>query len=131
MYSRLVLVEQLAQHRDEDVDGVGRPSLRVAQQPAFGGADRRVDTRGTSASCRRSDRARGLAAMRWGEFLLYHLAVMRLRRALRDRTLRSVHRRCVWRRARHCSGSTEYEEEMYLSLDGSATRLRQQLDCRR
>ena len=39
---RLVLVEQLAEHRDEDVDGVGRRALRVAQQSAFRRADRRV-----------------------------------------------------------------------------------------
>ena len=71
MNSGLLLVEQLAQHRDEDVDGVGRPSLRVAQEAAFGRAHRRVDTRGTSASCRRSDRARN--------FLLYHWRVMRIR----------------------------------------------------
>ena len=50
---RRVILEQLAQHRDEDVDRVGRKSLSVAQQRAFSGADRRVDTRGTSASCRR------------------------------------------------------------------------------
>jgi hypothetical protein len=31
---RLVLVEQLAQHVDEDVDRVGRRALRVAEQSA-------------------------------------------------------------------------------------------------
>ena len=39
---RLVLVEQLAQHRDEDVHGIGRLPLRVAEQTAVGGAHRRV-----------------------------------------------------------------------------------------
>ena len=53
---RLVLVEQLPQHRDEDVDRVG------GLAPARCAAGRRRpcgpahDTRGTSASCRRSDR---------------------------------------------------------------------------
>ena len=39
---RLVLVQQLAQHGHEDVHGVGRLSLRIAQQAAVGRAHRRV-----------------------------------------------------------------------------------------
>src|SRR6185295_9507280 len=39
---RLVLVQQLAEHRDEDVDRVGGASLRVAEEPALVRAHRRV-----------------------------------------------------------------------------------------
>ena len=42
MYCGLLLVQQLPQHRDEDVDGVGRLALGVAQQAAVGRAHRRV-----------------------------------------------------------------------------------------
>jgi hypothetical protein len=39
----VVLVEQLAQHRDEDVHGVRRTPFRVPQQPAFGSPNRCVE----------------------------------------------------------------------------------------
>src|SRR5207248_3701037 len=38
----LLLVEQLAQHRDEDVDRVGGPALCVAEESAFGSSHGRV-----------------------------------------------------------------------------------------
>jgi hypothetical protein len=40
---RLVLAEQLSEHRHEDVHGVGWPSLRIPEEPAFRGADGRVE----------------------------------------------------------------------------------------
>jgi hypothetical protein len=39
---RLVLVQQLAQHRDEDIDRVGGTALCVAEEAAFRGAHRRM-----------------------------------------------------------------------------------------
>ena len=42
MYSGLCSLQQLAEHRHEDVDRVGRLALRVVQQRAIGRADRRV-----------------------------------------------------------------------------------------
>ena len=49
---RLMLLQQLAQHRHEDVDGVGGlPCALRSSVPSACGSAR--DTRGTSASCRR------------------------------------------------------------------------------
>ena len=39
----LMLLQQLAEHRDEDVDGVGRPALRIPERSAFGRTDGRVE----------------------------------------------------------------------------------------
>ena len=39
---RMLLVEELPQHRDEDVDGVGRAPLRIVQRRALRGTDGRV-----------------------------------------------------------------------------------------
>src|SRR5262249_57815637 len=39
---RVVFLQQLAQHRDEDVDGIGRLALRVPQERALGCPDRGV-----------------------------------------------------------------------------------------
>src|SRR5690242_12118324 len=117
-----MLVQQLPQHRDEDVDRVGRPSLRVAQQATFGRAHRRVERTvhlrtavdqinggfhcgsdgGTSRICTIS-----LAVMRTrAAGAVVMLALVATTAATASCTSGGVFRQY------------EYEEELYISLDG-------------
>ena len=72
---RLVLVQELAKHRDEDIDGVGGSSLRVSEQAAFRGADGRM-VRAVHLRAAVDQVKRGLARhAREGKerkFVLYH-----------------------------------------------------------
>ena len=111
---RLLLVEQLAQHRHEDVDGVGRPSLRVAKESAFGRAHRRVI------------RAVHLgAAVDQEESLTlvnsYHSrdALTHARGPARHRA-GGAHGRAAAAARSARPATTEYEEDLTLSMDGSA-----------
>src|SRR6185436_8711445 len=132
---RLVLVEQLAKHRDEDVHRVGRRPLRVAQEPAVRSAYRRMI---------RAVHLRAAVDQIKHKFLLYHWPVMRTRvqaRRLNAKAAKPAKKRilCALRAlcvlavvafvisSAACGGATaifrqyEYEEEVYLSLDGTAT----------
>ena len=126
---RLVLVEQLAEHRHEDVDGVGRASLGVAQDTAFGRTNRRVK-RAIHLRAAVDEIDGGLQGGSSGEnvgkFVLYHSTVMRNRAGIASARLalavlrrRAVAAACG--RRRRLFRQYQYEEEVYLSLDGTAT----------
>src|SRR5262249_28478899 len=114
--ARLVLVQQFAQHRHEDVHSVGRLSFRVAQQAAFGSADRRM-IRAVHLRAAVDQIQEGLVGHQDGRNFYYIIGRMRFRAGVLLVAALSV----------SCGGGGglfrqyEYEEEMYLSLDGSAT----------
>src|SRR5262249_31994409 len=130
------LVEQLPQHRHEDVDGVGRLSFRVAEQAAVGRAHRRV-VRAVHLRAAVDEIHEGTGAHEWGEIFTISLAFMRLRR--RPAWARTATKRVLGAFGAlalslssvvlmaGCSAGSglfrqyEYEEELYLTLDGTAT----------
>ena len=123
---------ELAQHRDEAVDGVGRPAVR-AGQPAdrvVGAIHLRVavDEEQDRARCGRVVGVHGIEAERGvaGDVGILSLAVMLNGRTLRRWRAAGVPRRggrAAWRPAAGAGflRQSEYDEDIYLSLDGSAT----------
>src|SRR5262245_37948234 len=131
-----MLGQELAQHRDEDIDRVGRTSLRVSEEAAFGRAHGRVEgaihLRAAVDQIEHKVFTISLAVMRIGRPVRRSHAARAVRTGgSRRRTLRRALRLGVplvvlGMLSGSCSGAGlfrqyEYEEEMYLSLDGSAT----------
>src|SRR5262249_9748861 len=116
---RRVFLEQLPQHRDEDVDRVGRQPLRVAKEGAFVRADGRVK-RPVHLRATVNEVDERLRAHRKAEIFTISLARMPIRAA--RVLLPLVAALCAIGCA--AAGSLfrqyEYEEDMYLALDGSA-----------
>ena len=120
-----MLLQQLPQHRDEDVDRVGRNALRVAQQRAFGRADRRV-VRAIHLRAAVDEIEEWLGGHQGGEIFTISLPCMRIGAVISaSSSARRPPRAAARRRAVQ---QYQYEEEMYLSLDGTRDDLRQQLD---
>ena len=110
-----VFLQQLAQHRHEDVDGVGGTASRVAEQRAFRGANRRVIRAVHLRAAVDEIEERG-GEHQSGEIFTISLPMMRRVAALALAT--------AFATACGSGGlfrQYEYEEEIYLSLDGTAT----------
>ena len=127
---RLVLVEQLAEHRHEDVDGVGRTALGISQQAAFRRPNRRV-IRAVHLRAAVDEIDRGFQRSSEGNGcreicnISFGGYAERDRRGARRAGSPGSRGVGVQRRGDGSGGGFfrqyQYEEEVYLSLDGTAT----------
>src|SRR5262249_8624370 len=106
------------QHRHEDVDGVGGNAHRVPQNRAFRGANRRV-VGAIHLRAAVDEIQERLGGHQGGEIFTISLRCMRIGAALALLAALTIS-------GARCRGSEffrqyEYEEDVYLSLDGSAT----------
>src|SRR5262245_4951919 len=108
-----MLFEELSEHRHENVDRVGRQPLRVAKQRALERTDRRMK-RPVHLRAAIDEVQDGLGRHQRGEIFTISLADMRIGAVILMAAIAMT----------SCGGfkrQYEYEEELYVSLDGTGT----------
>src|SRR5580765_3919681 len=112
-----MLLQQLPQHRHENVDGVGRNAHRIAQNRSLGSANRRV-VGAIHLRAAVDEIQEWLGGHQDGEIFTISLGFMRIGAAMALlAALALSEAACI---TGELFKQYEYEEDVYLSLDGSA-----------